>query len=275
MRQEVLGVIALLTTALILFSIHSSPNHQQQEYLAYLQKFNKPVPNGNEFTYRSKIFAKAVAEIELHNADPSQTYQMGINQFTDLTHEEFVSTYLGEFDDANVNFKPEEVNAGFNGDIDWRKQGIITSVKNQGQCGSCWAFAATAVHESYQIQTKHEPNTINLSEQQLVDCSGSYGNNGCNGGLASSGQKYIRDKGQTDQESYPYTAKTESCKINSGKWTISNVQMETGCSSLENRLQSGASAVRVDASNWSRYRTGVFSNCDTHTNHAVLCVGTN
>jgi len=82
--------------------------------------------------------------------------------------------------------KEEEVNAGFTVTIDWRTTGIVTPVKNQGQCGSCWAFGATAAHESYQILNRHQPNTINLSEQQLVDCAtGSpYNNEGCNGGYA-------------------------------------------------------------------------------------------
>ena len=159
--------------------------------------------------------------MERHNSDSTQTYKMGINQFSDLTQMEFVNTYLGELSDANPNTHfDKEVNSGFNGDIDWRKEGVITSVKNQGQCGSCWAFAATAVHESMQIQKNRQPNTISLSEQQLVDCSGSYGNMGCNGGLASSAQKYIRDKGQVETSSYPYTAKTEPCKINSGSFVI-------------------------------------------------------
>lgn len=78
---------------------------------------------------------------------------------------------------------------------------MVTKVKNQGSCGSCWAFAATAAHESYQIQFKNQPGTIDLSEQQLVDCAGisPYENNGCNGGYAVRALEYIKDFGQATQ----------------------------------------------------------------------------
>ena len=86
---------------------------------------------------------------------------------------------------ATPALEDEPINAGFEADVDWRTKGIVTAVKNQGQCGSCWAFAATAAHESYQVQHQGQPNNINLSEQQLVDCSTAdpYGNHGCNGGF--------------------------------------------------------------------------------------------
>lgn len=105
------------------------------------------------------------------------------------------------------------MNAGFNGEIDWRNKGIVTDIRNQGQCGSCWAFAATAAHESYQIQNHGAANTINFSEQQLVDCATSppYNNNGCNGGLALRALQYIRDNGQTTEADYPYKAVNQNC----------------------------------------------------------------
>lgn len=109
--------------------------------------------------------------MEKHNSDGNQGWKMGINQFTDLTQQEFVRIYLGEKYSETKEYKDEEINAGFVGDVDWRTAGIITPIKNQGSCGSCWAFAATAAHESYQIQFKGQSKDINLSEQQLVDCS--------------------------------------------------------------------------------------------------------
>jgi cathepsin L len=82
-----------------------------------------------------------------------------------------------------------------NADIDWTTKGGVSSIKNQGQCGACWAFAATATCESYAlIKSKL---TVDLSEQQLVDCTTSYGNKGCNGGWPASALKYVVAGGVT------------------------------------------------------------------------------
>jgi cathepsin L len=153
-----------------------------------------------------------------HNADKSNTWKMGMNQFSDLTDEEFVAIHLGELPSNVKSIPVEPVNAGFTATIDWRTQGIITPIRNQGQCGSCWAFAATAAHETYQVQSRHQPNTINLSEQQLVDCATAepYGNAGCNGGYGVRALEYIKDFGQTTESAYPYKAVNQQCQTPTG-----------------------------------------------------------
>jgi len=112
-----------------------------------------------------------------------------------------------------------------------------------------------------------------LSEQQLVDCSGSYGNQGCNGGWPSAALKYVKDKGIATSSSYPYTAKTGTCKTQGGSFKISSIGSAKGCSALQNGINSRPISVCVDASNWSKYSSGVFTNCSTKINHAVLLVG--
>lgn len=213
--------------------------------------------------------------MEKHNADPTQSWKMGLNQFSDLTKEEFMNNYLGEKNNAIPNIIEEPVNAGFAGEIDWRNKNVITAVKNQGQCGSCWAFAATAAHESYQVRVHNQPISINLSEQQLVDCStGSpYGNAGCNGGFGMHALEYIKDNGQTVGAEYPYKAVNQPCATPTGKYRIFGVAEVAGCSEIEQVIQRTPLAVRVDASNWHLYKSGIFDNCATALNHAVFMVG--
>ena len=115
--------------------------------------------------------------------------------------------------------------------------------------------------------------TVNLSEQQLVDCSGKYGNEGCNGGFNYQGLKYVKDNGITDQSSYPYTAKTQTCKMNGGSFKISNVVNVKGCTNVQNAIQSHPIGVSADATNWSRYSSGIFNNCGRNLNHDILLVG--
>jgi C1A family cysteine protease len=158
------------------------------------------------------------------------------------------------------------------GDVDWVASGKVSNVKNQASCGSCWAFSAIAALESaYLIKG----TTVLLSEQQLVDCSGSYGNYGCNGGWMDSAFQYIIDHGITTETAYPYVAKNQVCQTDSGSYKLSGFVDVAGCDNLFNALNQQPVSVAVDASNWSPYRSGVFSNCGTSVNHGVLLVGAN
>jgi C1A family cysteine protease len=155
--------------------------------------------------------------------------------------------------------------------VDWTTQGKVSRVKNQGQCGSCWAFSATGVAESWAL---FSGKSLDLSEQQLVDCSGSYGNHGCGGGWASSALKYVKDHGITTGSTYPYVARTNDCFRQGGDFHIGNVLSVAGCDGLSTGIAARPLSISVDASNWSQYKSGVFDNCGTGINHAVLLVGT-
>jgi C1A family cysteine protease len=112
-----------------------------------------------------------------------------------------------------------------------------------------------------------------LSEQQLVDCSGSEGNQGCNGGFNYKGLAYVRKNGITTTSAYPYVAKTQTCKTQGGTYKIANVPTTKGCPGVQDSIQNRPTGVSVDATNWSSYRSGVFSNCATKINHDVTLVG--
>jgi cathepsin L len=278
MNKSYAALAVLVVATALLYSLEPTQARggEAVQYLAFLRQFNKPVPHEAELIYRSKLFAEYVAKMERHNADASKSWKMGVNQFSDLTQDEFKATYLGELpSETPANFVEEPVNAGFTETVDWRNKGIITDIRDQGACGSCWAFAATAAHESYQVQFHSQPNNIHFSEQQLVDCATGdpYNNYGCNGGFAFRALQYIQDFGQTFDEEYPYVAVNQACKIPGGKFSFSNVASFTGCTTLEEQLTRRPIAVRVDATNWATYKSGVFDNCEKDINHAVFLVG--
>lgn len=210
---------------------------------------------------------------------------MGVNNFTDLTNQEFRRLFTGYqstgkvpapaiYDDTDV--------AGLPASVDWTTKGVVTPVKNQQQCGSCWAFSTVA-----SIEGQHALKTgklVSLSEQQLVDCSGPEGDNGCGGGLMDNGFKYvIINKGLDTEQSYPYKAIDEKCQFNPrtiGATISSYKDVQKGS---EEALQSavanvGPVSVAIDASQMSfqLYQKGVYDepNCSTvFLDHGVTAVG--
>merc|ERR1712227_806240 len=137
--------------------------------------------------------------------------------------------------------------------VDWVSKGAVTPVKNQGQCGSCWAFSTTGSTEgAYQIATG---KLLSFSEQELVDCAGSYGNQGCNGGLMDDGFKYIEAKGDALESTYAYTGKTSTCSsskqgqaaIKKGQLTSFNDVTTNSESQLLAAVTKGPVSVAIEA----------------------------
>jgi len=170
-------------------------------------------------------------------------------------------------------FEEENIETPIVGDVDWSTKGGVSRIKNQGSCGSCWAFSATGVLESWALVARK--GTFDLSEQQLVDCSRSYGNQGCNGGWPSNALKYVaaNNQGIALEGAYPYAGKDQTCKSNGGPFKITgSVLSASGCAGLQTAINTAPISVTVDATNWSPYRGGVFNNCGASINHAVLLV---
>jgi len=113
MNKSYLALALLFAAAAVLYTMEPSTTSEKSQYLAYLKKFNKPIPSAEELVYRSAVYANFLIQMEKHNSDPTQTWQMGVNQFSDLTKEEFVSTYLGEISSIPTIDFNEPVNKGF------------------------------------------------------------------------------------------------------------------------------------------------------------------
>jgi len=185
----------------------------QVSFSEWASKNGKTYSTKSEIALRRSIFAANAARVAKHNSE-GHSWSMGLNKFADLTGEEFKALYASgyrahEKRSKNVNLSLLHAQAN-PASVDWSTKGAVTPIKNQEQCGSCWAFSTTGSVEGISfIKTGTLPS---VSEQQLVDCSGAEGNQGCNGGLMDYGFEYIiKNKGITSEAAYPYTAKDGTC----------------------------------------------------------------
>ena len=126
-----------------------------------------------------------------------------------MSQEEFKQTYLGLIVPPTEILTDSTLDVTM-GDIDWVSQGAVTPVKNQGNCGSCWAFSTTGGLEG--LSKIAYGSLQSFSEQQLVDCSSSYGNQGCNGGLMDTAFEWVKENGIPTEHDYPYTGRNGTCK---------------------------------------------------------------
>merc|ERR1712166_311470 len=236
----------------------------------------------HEVERKYQIFKDNVAFIADHNANHADKlgYTVGINEFADMTNAEFKRTMTGLNALQNkvqdkIKILPEATATS----VDWTTKNAVTPIKNQGQCGSCWAFSTTGSVEG--INAISTGKLQSFSEQELVSCAGSYGNQGCNGGLMDDGFKYIKAKGHVLESKYKYTGKTGKCtssktenpavKVNGYHDVKANSESQLMAAVQQ---QPVSVAIEADQSGFQFYKSGVFSGkCGTNLDHGVLAVG--
>ncbi|KAE8747824.1 Cathepsin L-like peptidase 3 [Frankliniella occidentalis] len=250
----------------------------------------KTYANAVEEAYRAKVFKENAIRIAKHNdrfASGEVTFKVGYNQYADMhTHEvtEKLNGYRSGLKQASAFVHTaSNVSWPWSKKVDWRSKGAVTPIKDQGQCGSCWSFSATGSLEG-QLFLKNK-NLVSLSEQNLVDCSWDFGNQGCNGGLMDSAFAYIKSNGGIDtEESYPYTAEDGGSCLYKAE---NNAGVNTGYKDVQSESESalrdavekvGPVSVAIDASNWSfqMYTSGIYYEpaCSSYSlDHGVLAVG--
>mmetsp|Transcript_47716 Transcript_47716/g.114614 ORF Transcript_47716/g.114614 Transcript_47716/m.114614 type:complete len:468 (+) Transcript_47716:52-1455(+) len=255
-----------------------------KQFEKFLTEFGKEY-DAMEKELRRDVFKSNARYIEEENAK-GHSYVLGITEFADMTADEFAMTHLGLAKShpwGGLSHAGTHVtrNATLPASVDWRSKGAVTPVKNQASCGSCWAFSTTGSLEgAWQIATG---KLVSLSEQQLVDCSTSFGNEGCNGGLMDNGFKYAEQKNLCTESSYPYLARSSICKASScasgipkGSVTgYKDVKADDTEALMDAVAQQPVSiAIEADKTVFQLYKGGVLSgDCGSQLDHGVLVVG--
>jgi len=271
----------------LLFAAFAIATDSFAEWAAYKAKYNK-LYGEQEENVRYRNFLASQTRIAEKNANATRPV-FGLGPFSDMSPQEFRETMLmstpierrnplkvmGNLERSKLRAAPA--------DFDWRAQNPnpVTPVKDQEQCGSCWAFSVTETAESANILAGKANESVRAAPQQLVDCDQS--DSGCNGGLPETAWQYIIGSGGLDSESsYPYTAEDGNCafkrqdiavSVKSWKYATS----ESDETTLQANLLTKPLSICVDASNWQDYSGGVMSAWDcawvVELDHCVQLVG--
>ncbi|CAA7042352.1 unnamed protein product [Microthlaspi erraticum] len=270
-----------------LFETSAVEKHEQ-----WMARFHRVYSDEPEKRNRFHIFKKNLEFVQRFNMNKNSTFMLDVNEFSDLTDEEFRATHTGLVVPEGINkistlesrlvvpFRYENV-SDTSESLDWRQEGAVTPVRYQGTCGGCWAFSAVAAVEG--ITKIAKGKLVTLSEQQLLDCATDY-NQGCVGGIMSKAFEYIiRNQGITTEDNYPYQASQQTCHPTTQSLafpaaTISGY--ETVPMNNEEALLKAVSqqpvSVGIEGTGaaFRHYSGGIFDGeCGTDLHHAVTIVG--
>jgi cathepsin F len=287
--------LALVVLALGMVSASFEKVGEEQifaQFQDFMKNHKKSYNTVEEFKNRFEIFRQNYRKVEMHQFMMSKSgekamYELGINEFFDLTPSEFAKShlnleisYLQRLKAEAVAVRPHFKNGNAPESYDWRDQGKVSSVKNQGMCGSCWAFSAIGNIESvYAIKTG---KNVDFSEQQLVDCDKV--DQGCNGGLMEDAFKYLNTSGVMTNQDYPYRGTDGQCRFDQSKVAARVSGFQFASSQDENEIkqflfENGPLAIAINATPLQFYFWGIFNPwfewiCNPkELNHGVLLVG--
>ncbi|CAH9145546.1 unnamed protein product [Cuscuta epithymum] len=280
-RQVVLDGLHELESPIV--SIIGSTRHALS-FARFAHRYGKRYESAAEIIQRFGVFKESLRTIRSHNKK-GLPYKLGVNEFADMTWDEFRKHRLGASQNCSATLKGNlKISSAIVPETkDWREAGIVSPVKNQGDCGSCWTFSTTGALEAAYAQAFGK--NISLSEQQLVDCAGAFNNFGCNGGLPSQAFEYIKFNGGLDtEEAYPYTGEDAVCKFSSNNVAVKVIDSVNITLGAEDELKYAVGLVRPVSiayevvSGFKLYESGVYTStvCGKNpmdVNHAVLAVG--
>jgi C1A family cysteine protease len=269
-----------MRVALLLVWFQSSFGYDcdHEPFLSFVNTYHKDYSTYEEFMDRFTIFKTNLQKIQEHNLDTTKSFKLEVNKFSDLTTSEFKQMYTGleNLGKDCVPFVPD--NTSLPSAVDWRNKSVVNQVKDQGQCGSCWAFATVANAES--IWAIDTGVLFDLSEQEVVDCS--RWNRGCNGGNPDTSFKYMIQHGLTQSKDYPYTSGNTHLENKCQPYT-SVVSFSTCYDitpndqlALTHAVNLNPVVIAVEADTYFQsYSSGIITSidCGTNLDHAVEIVG--
>lgn len=287
-----LKIIFLLLACLAMLNSHSTnlrdeftSNNIPELFKKFMTKHNKQYKNILELSIALKNFYENIkSDPQNHNKNDSEIV---FTKFYDMTFQQFEETYLSGYLAGKPNvqleeYVPNQENLKALPDaIDYRNDGFVGPVKNQGQCGSCWAFSTVATLEG--VAAKKTRIFRQYSEQQLVDCDDI--NKGCEGGLPSNAYNYLAKKevgGIESEEAYPYIGKDDNCKFDKSKIVLQvtgGVEIKQNEDIIKEALFNlGPLSVGLNANNLHFYHGGIINDdnkkCNQKAlNHGVAIVG--
>ena len=271
MIQKIINILSFFI--LPISSTYLQDSELKIQFSNFIKQYNKQYYE-DELITRFLIFKDNIKKIQDHN-DGVHSWKMEINEFADLSSEEFKNKYT-RFNGHVYSLRRTEfplISVEVPSEIDWEKKGAVTGVKDQGQCGSCYSFSTTgSVEGAYFLSTG---KLVSFSEQQIVDCSSSYGNQGCQGGLMTDSLQYIEENGICSEEDYEYNAVEGTCKKCKSITKVDsfvNIVPNSEKALQQALIQQPISiAVVASGSNWQFYSSGIITDCPSTTiDHGVL-----